>query len=247
MSKKNVLIEKYIHDIDEWLPYPQNRKAPLLENLHAEVIEAIHDTQNPDPVIAYGNPYEIAKGLSLSQEWGMQPASWYIRTFAFTIDVFLILSICLAYLLIGFLLLLRINITQALSIKELGEAFEILRSDLEIGSFLVLASLLILYTFGAVVIYSAYFIILEKYHSATIGKKLLGLQAVDISGIKLTWKQSVLRNFTKLPGIVEFLPFDILLGMLMVEKSQKDYQKATDMLTETIVLAKSNIEGSSNE
>ena len=247
MSKKNMLIEQYIQDVDEWLPYPRNKKVRILDNLYAEVVEAVQDKKNADPFLAYGDPYKIAKGLSLGQEWGMQPADWYVRTFAFIIDAIIIVSICLIYLLIGFILLLRIRIDTVFSINKLGDAIEIIRGDLGTSSFLLLTILVILYTFGAALIYSAYFVILEKQYSATLGKRILGLQAVDISGIKLTWKQSILRSFTKLPGFIEFLPFDVLLGMFIAEKGQTEYQKATDMLTETIVLSKKNREVSSNE
>lgn len=236
MSSENVLVENYIQEIDYWLPYPRKRKARLLENLRAEVLESIQDMENPDPIIAYGDPYQIAKGLGLSQDWGTKPCGWLLRTFAFMIDALLVVSICFAYLFIGFVIIFRIDLKQAFTISELSDAFDIIRSDLELGSFLILAVVLLLYVLGAVLIYSAYFIILEKSFSATVGKKLLGLQAVDRSGIKLTWKQSIVRNFTKLPGIAEFLIFDIILGMLMSERGEGEYQKGTDILAEAIVV-----------
>lgn len=236
MSNKNVLLESYIQKIDYWLPYPKKMKKNLLEHLEAEVLEAIQDSGNSDPVIAFGDPYQIAKGLSLSKDWGTKPGGWLDRTFAFMIDAILVVGFCLVYLVLGFVFIFRIEITQALTISELSIAFDILRSDLELGSFLLLAMVLLLYVLGAAVLYSVYFIILEKSFSATIGKKLMGLQAVDISGIKMTWKQSFVRNFTKLPGIIEFLIFDIILGMLMTERGQGEYQKATDILAETIIV-----------
>ena len=97
MSNKNVLLESYIQEIDNWLPYPKKKKSRLLENLRSEVIEAIQDTGNSDPVIAFGDPYQIAKGLSLSQDWGTKPAGWGIRTLAFMIDAILIANIRFAY------------------------------------------------------------------------------------------------------------------------------------------------------
>lgn len=238
MNNKNVLLESYMQKIDDWLPYQGEKKNRLLENTRAEVIEAIQDTGNFDPVLAYGDPYEIAKGLSLGQDWDRIPAGWGIRVFAFMIDAILVVSICLAYLIFGFVIIFRIDITQALMISELSEAFEILRSDLDLGTFLILAIVLLFYVLGAVLIYSAYFLTLEKVYSTTIGKKILGLQVVDNSGIRMTWKQSVIRNFTKLPGIIEFLPFDIILGMLKMERGQGEYQKATDILAETFVVKK---------
>ena len=233
---ENVLLESYIQKINYWLPHQAKKKDPLLENIKVEVNEAIQDTGNPDPVIAYGDPYQIAKGLSLSQDWGMVPAGWGIRMLAFIIDAILISSICLIYLIVGFILIYRIDLTQVLMIEELSEVFDLLRSDLDLGTFLILAVGLLLYVLGATLIYSMYFIGLEKVYATTIGKKLLGLLVVDNSGIRLTWKQSVIRNFTKLPGIIEFLPFDIILGMLKMEKGQGDYQRATEILAEARVV-----------
>jgi len=238
MSRKNVEIEKYIQEIDNWLPYPKIRKTRYIDNVREEVLEAIQDMDNPDPIIAYGDPYQVAKGLGLSQDWGTTKSGWLIRIFAFIIDSILIVSICLAYLLFGLVVIFRIELEQLLKISELSEVLELLQINLEPQTFPINAILSLIYMLGAVVIYSAYYIVLEKFYSATIGKIILGLQVVDRSGIKLTWKQSLVRNFTKLPGIVEFLVFDILLGMLMVEKRKGENQKATDILADTIVVRK---------
>ncbi len=236
MSSENDLVELYIQKVDYWLPQPKEMVKQLLENLKEEVIESIQDKGNADPVVTYGDPYEVAKGLSLSQDWGLTPASWFIRFLAFIVDILLIVSVCLAYLLFGLVVILGINVQQALTISEISEAFEILRGDLEIASFLFLGLILLFYVFGAVIIYSAYFVFLEKSYSATIGKKIMGLQVVDISGVRLTWKQSFIRNLTKLPGIIEFLPFDIILGMLKMEKGQGGNQRGTELLADTIVV-----------
>ena len=128
MSDKNVLLESYIQKIDYWLPYPNKKKEKLLENLREEVLEAIQDSENSDPVIAFGDPYQIAKGLSLGQDWGTKPGSWLDRTFTFIIDVILVVGFCLAYLMFGFVFIFRIDLNQALTISELSEAFDILRN-----------------------------------------------------------------------------------------------------------------------
>jgi len=239
MSKNKLSdpISSYIQEIDRLLPYSKEKKKPILKELRQEVQDTLL-TDNRAPNLVYGSPHEVAKNLSVSQDWGTKPARWGIRTLAFAIDAILIVSICLTYLIIGFIIFLRIDLGQFLTFTGLDDAFELLQQDLDLGSFLILASLVLLYSLGAGIIYSAYFIVFEKVFSATIGKKLFGLQAVDSSGIRLTWKQAIVRNFTKLPGIAEFLVFDIILGMLMNEKGQGEYQKATDILAETIVVKK---------
>ena len=238
MSKENNHIDEYIRSVDRWLPYTQIKKDKILENLRVEVSEAVQDKKNPDPVFAYGHPYQIAKGLSLGQDWGVQPANWYLRICAFIIDIILVVGICLLYLLSGFFIFFRLQINQIYSLETLDDVIEILESNLGSSGFLLVVVLLILYVIGTFFLYSGYLIIVEKKFSTTPGKKVLGLFVTDVSGVRMTWKQSILRNITKLPGIIEFLPFDVLLGILLKEKCQKEYQRAIEILTETNVSKK---------
>ncbi|MHA2246133.1 MAG: RDD family protein [Candidatus Hodarchaeales archaeon] len=237
MSKNKLLdpISSYIQEIDRLLPYSKEKKKPVLNELRQEVQDALKNGKKA-PHLVFGSPSEVAKNLSSSHDWKTTPAGWGIRTLAFTFDGILIVGFCLLYLIFGFVLVLRIDLWQFLTLTGLSEVFNELQSDLELGTFLILGLLGLFYALGAVIIYSAYFIVLEKIFSATIGKRVLGLQAVDISGIRLTWKQAIVRNFSKLPGFAEFLPFDIILGMLMNERGQGEYQRATDILAETIVV-----------
>jgi uncharacterized RDD family membrane protein YckC len=233
LSEENESIDNYIQEIDNWLPYSINQKKPYLENVRMEVLEAIRDTNNSNPNIAYGDPYEIAKGLSLSQDWNRRSSGWLFRVYAFMIDVAIIVSLCFTYLLVGFVFIFGFELQQALNLENTTEATILL---------------FLIYVLGAFIIYSAYFIVLEKSYSCTLGKKILRLQAVDKSGVKLTWKQSIFRNITKLPGIVEFLVFDIILGVLFTKEGEERHGKATDILTETkIVRIKLDTEGPSNE
>lgn len=239
MSKNKLSdpISSYIQEIDRLLPYSNEKKKPILKELRQEVQDTLQ-TDNRAPNLVYGSPHEVAKNLSVSKDWGTTPAGWGIRILAFVIDSILIVSICLLYLIFGFVIVLGIDPWQFLTLNELGEVFEQFDQELGIGLFLILGFLALLYALGTVIIFTAYFIVFERLFSATIGKKLFGLQAVDISGIRLTWKQAIVRNFTKLPGIIEFLPFDMILGMLMNERGQGEYQRATDILAETIVVKK---------
>lgn len=248
LSEENESIDNYIQEIDNWLPYSRNQKKQYLENVRMEVLEAIRDKNNSNPNIAYGDPYEIAKGLSLSQDWSRRSSGWLFRVYAFMIDVAIIVSICFTYLLFGFVFIFGFELNQALNLQNIKEAIEILRDQTEIISFPITILLFLIYVLGAFIIYSAYFVVLEKSYSCTLGKKILRLQAVDKSGVKLTWKQSIFRNITKLPGIVEFLVFDIILGVLFTKEGEERHGKATDILTETkIVRIKLDTEVLSNE
>jgi uncharacterized RDD family membrane protein YckC len=82
-----------------------------------------------------------------------------------------------------------------------------------------------------------YFIFFERTYSTTPGKRLLGLTVVDESGIKITWTQSFIRNFTKVPFLTSFLPFDFLFGVLS-EKTKGRKQRVLDFVAGTKVVQK---------
>ena len=63
----------------------------------------------------------------------------------------------------------------------------------------------------------AYMILMEGYLGGTVGKLVLGIRVVDISGGKRPGR-ALIRNVLR---IVDFLPFCYLLGILMVAFSKK--------------------------
>ena len=98
MNKEMDLIENYIQRVDDWLPYPIDLKSKLLENLRSDVLEVINDSEDKDPVVAFGDPYAVAKSISKGQDLGTVRADYGIRFLAFLID-YLIINVALA---IGF-------------------------------------------------------------------------------------------------------------------------------------------------
>ena len=62
---------------------------------------------------------------------------------------------------------------------------------------------------------------------------------IDQTGIRITWKQSIIRNLTKIPLADEFLLFDVILGMVLDKKQEPEKptkQRAMDILAETVVV-----------
>ena len=83
-----------------------------------------------------------------------------------------------------------------------------------------------------------YLIVFEGKYSGTVGKRLLKLYIVDVSGIKITWQQAILRNLTK-PGISSgFFIIEILIGIYLEKQYPKKAlkQRGSDVLAETMVV-----------
>ena len=93
----------------------------------------------------------------------------------------------------------------------------------------------------AFITFFLYNIILEYYYSKTIGKKVFGLTVVDLSGTKITLKQAIIRNLSKVAFdkfMPLFLPIDTILGILLEREEKPKYhkQRGLDVLAETIVI-----------
>ena len=160
--------------------------------------------------------------MSRSHDWKTRPAGWLIRTLAFFIDFLILLVLIFTSIITGL-----VTMSNAINTEQL-----------EMFQFIILLSVLLIIGLSPVIIMFLYFVILGKYWATTIGKWIFGLRTVDISGIKPSWKQVIIRNFTKFQG--EFLPFDVIIGMVM-EKDKGTpgrYQRASDILADTMVVKK---------
>ena len=89
----------------------------------------------------------------------------------------------------------------------------------------------------ATIAFMLYNIVLESYYNTTIGKKILNLAVVDQSGIKISKRQAIIRNLSKIV-LGEILFFDVILGMILVRDRSTDtrYQRGLDIIAETIVI-----------
>ena len=208
-------IDGYIKEISDLLPYPNNQKIPVLEELRKDVADAMEGEKRP-PSVVFGSPIEVAKNISFAQDWGYKNASWPIRFVAFIIDMIITMGV------IGIFVVIRILTSE----NEMTYWY-FWHEDFTFGFLFV--------SIPVIAFLLSYFIIMEKSYSTTLGKRLLGLTVVDESGIRITWTQSLIRNFTKVPVLTSFLPFDLLFGILS-EKTQGRKQRVLDFVAGTNVI-----------
>ena len=214
-SESRTPIDRYITEVREFLPYPNEVVKPILNELRKDVQDAMGSDKRP-PSVVFGSPKEVALNLSLAQDWGMTKASWKRRTIAFIID-FLILS---PILLIFFVLPLVYFFPEPLETVDKRLMFAFVELVLGIPTLILML---------------LYFTFLEKTFGLTIGKKLLGLLVIDESGIRITWSQAILRNLTKTPITGQFLVFDVIIGIFS-EKTKIQKQRVFDLVSGTIVI-----------
>ena len=208
-------IDGYIKEISDLLPYPDNQKTRVLEELRKDVLDAMGSEKRP-PSVVFGAPIEVAKNISFARDWGYKNASWQLRFLAFGIDLFLTMGVVAMFALIRILT----------SDTEMTYWY-FWHKDFSFGFLFIVIPV--------VAFLLSYFVIMEKSYSTTLGKRLLGLTVVDESGIRITWAQSLIRNFTKVPVLTTFLPFDFLLGIIS-EKTQGRKQRVLDFVAGTNVI-----------
>ncbi|MFW9996737.1 MAG: RDD family protein [Candidatus Odinarchaeota archaeon] len=244
--KDNDAIDLYIGEISKLLPYPSPVKQVKLAELRVDVQAAVEDSGIDDPSTAFGSPRDVAKKFSQSQDWGTERASWWSRFFAWLIDSLFLLLFVIAYGLGGMIYILTLFVPAEEIIDLFVElwrnnepvAYQLDLSLDETALFLVLLFVLLGTIFA---VYLSYTVALERYFSATIGKKLLKLSVVDVSGIRITWYQAIIRNLSKISG--GFLPIDLIIGMILEKQdpSKTRKQRGLDILAETIVVKQKSV------
>jgi len=233
-------IDLYIDEISKLLPYPSSLKTTLLAELKIDVQTAMEGSEKKNPSMVFGLPRDVAKNFTKSQDWGTKRAGWGSRVFAYLIDIAILGVFLIVYVLGGIIAIL----TLFVPVDDIFDLFQVswgfdepmpLQLDLTLGETILFLVLLFSLIGSAILVFSGYIIVLERYFSATIGKKLLKLSVVDVSGIKITWHQAIVRNLSKILG--GFLPVDLVLGMIL-EKHDPDKrkQRGLDILAETIVV-----------
>jgi uncharacterized RDD family membrane protein YckC len=234
-------IDLYIDEISKLLPYPSSLKTTLLAELRIDVQTAMEGFEKKNPSMVFGLPRDVAKNFTKSQDWGTKRAGWWSRIFAYLIDVAILGIFLVVYVLGGIIAILALF----MPVDDIPDLFQgswgfdepmPLQLDLTLGETILFLVLLFSLIGSAILVFFGYIVVLERYFSATIGKKLLKLSVVDVSGIKITWYQAIVRNLSKILG--GFLPVDLLLGMILErhdpEKIRK--QRGLDILAETIVV-----------
>ncbi len=234
-TTKNV-IDEYIEEVSYYLPYSNEMKHDALEELRIDVQSAMEESGGTNPTSVFGTPRNVALNVSKGQNWHNTRATWLTRFFAWIVDFILEIFLILFVLALGF----GFVILTIMPLDELMTEFSNWESgtvDLSIQGILLLLSITIM-TILAILLFVGYNVVLEYRYATTIGKKLFHLAVVDQSGIKITWKQAIIRNFSKVFIFEEFLPIDVILGMILErfdpEKTTK--QRGLDILAETVVV-----------
>lgn len=217
MSKQQALnpIDGYLREVSALLPYPETLKTPVLKELKKDVQDAMETEKRP-PSVVFGSPTEVAKNLSIAQNWGTRSAGWRTRFIAYIIDIASLMAVFAAFFL--FQLILADFQIDEIKWHTMRIPFGFLFVGIPMVGFVL-----------------GYFIIVEKTYSTTLGKRLLGLIVVDESGINISWTQSLIRNFTKVPILTSFLPFDFLFGLIS-EKTRGRKQRVLDFVAGTKVI-----------
>jgi uncharacterized RDD family membrane protein YckC len=78
----------------------------------------------------------------------------------------------------------------------------------------------------------AYLILMEAYVGWTIGKRILGMKVIDVSGKKIGLSKSIIRNILRL---VDGLPAFNVLGIILIASSQRE-QRFGDRIAKTYVV-----------
>lgn len=238
MGKINELnqIDLYIKEVSRLLPYPKSKKKEALDELRIDVQAAMKDSEGETPSMVFGTPFDVAKNVSQGHDWHNKRARWRTRLFAWMIDLIIEGSLIIIFLGVGFLILIMTVIPYDDLIQEF--------SNWGSGTFTFSARVLLMtifitfLTIVTVIILIGYNAVLEYYFGATVGKKLLNLAVVDQTGIRITWKQAIIRNFSKILISEELLPFDVILGMILehLDPEKTRNQRGLDILAETIVI-----------
>ncbi|MFW9914104.1 MAG: RDD family protein [Candidatus Thorarchaeota archaeon] len=232
-------INLYINEVSRLLPYPQSKKKEVLEELGVDVQAAMKDSGEKSPSIVFGTPHDTAKNVCQAQNWHNIQATWHIRFFAWLIDWIFLTIFLMMIIGVGFLATLTF-----MSYEEMKDEFSQWESSTydwnsASSQAWMLMFVVLLMSIIAIIVFFGYNIGLEYYYGATIGKKFLNLIVVDQTGIRITWKQAIIRNISKiLVNYTFLLPIDVLLGILREKRDpNKAYnQRGLDIIAETIVV-----------
>ena len=222
MNSYNNELHIYLERVGSYLPFSGERKQQLLEELKPELEDAMKSDQSLENT--FGDPKITAKNILQSTQFDYEYASWKRRLTAFVIDTSIIWTFLLIFVGIPLYLADRAYDLE----KTTGEY-----STNEI----MVIGLLMIYSVIVFGIGFSYYIIPERLYGQTIGKRMLDIHVMDVSGIRVGWKQVFVRNIAKYN--FEFLPLEFVLGWL-IKDAKAPIQKATDVLAETRVVRYTN-------
>jgi len=111
--------------------------------------------------------------------------------------------------------------------------FFVILSVLVSGSFWFLWGPFLLLGFLLGVLELLYFMFMETFYGATLGKRVLGLQVQTVEGSRVTFDKAFIRNISKIFWL--FLLLDWILGVAIPGRDQR--QKYSDRIAGTTVVS----------
>lgn len=232
-------IDGYMTEVQRFIPYSEDKIQEALKELQIDVEAAMGEGKSPSA--EFGSPRDVALNLTESHpDWYAKRASWWTRLAAFLIDLFIETVLLVIYLGGGFFLIIAFVMPYDELVQEFNrwgsETFNMI--ELLTPTNILLIAIISFLTITTMLIILGYNIALEYYLGATIGKKLFNLLVVDQVGVRITWKQAIIRNFSKILISEELLPFDVVLGMILqkMNPEKTKNQRGLDILAETIVI-----------
>jgi uncharacterized RDD family membrane protein YckC len=229
-------LDLYINEVSWYLPYPNEIKQDALDELRIDVQSSMDESNSLSPSSTFGTPRNVALNISQGNNWHLKRVNWGTRFIAWVVDFFTLMVVLLFVIGGGFLLLhFTFMPWDDLMAEFANWENEVIELSLQNVLLILFISILTVLFF---VIFIGYNVVLEHQYGTTVGKYLFNLVVVDQTGIKITWKQAIIRNFSKILIFQEFLPIDVILGMMLErfnpEKTQR--QRGMDILAETIVI-----------
>lgn len=232
-------INQYLNKVSSFLPYPKSMKEDALDELRIDVQAAIEDSNGGSPSTLFGKPRDVAINISQAQNWHNERATWRVRFIAWVIDLIIITSVMVIYLGSTFLLFISFLMPYDQLVQELSEwESSAYLSAIFSPEGLLILTIMIFLSITSLIFFLGYHIFLERKFGATLGKKCFKLVVVDLSGLRITWKQATIRNLSKIIVSDQFLPFDLILGLILEKMSPEKIkkQRGLDILAETIVI-----------
>lgn len=217
---------EFLNQVNSWLPPRASKKDKWLQELRQDLETAYEDISADlstserwrEVLSEFGEPMEVAKNLVSSRAESFTRASYSRRVVAYLIDMVITFGLAILFIL---------PLVGGVYLSIVYGDVSTDRDTVPIILLLLLVNLLIVLVITALV---GYFVVLERQWGATVGKRVLGIQVVSETGLRLTWQQAIVRNLSKLNE--QFLLIDWLIGWLL----KTDRQRGLDVAAKTQVV-----------
>lgn len=208
--------QEYIRQVLDHVPHASPHRDRIDLDLRVHLEEA---TSAGEPLSAIlermGDPKEVARSYLAEQE--VRYASHPRRILAFVLDMAVGLTILVA---LGLVAGMEFAVLEALGVDVAEGPADWSR----IGFYLTLGAT----GLAAFVLAVGYFPLLEGRYGQTLGKWMVGLQVVRADGLRIGYKEALIR---RIPFFLEFFWIDALVALFTERR-----QRAFDLVASTVVV-----------